>query len=250
MKEVGFAQKLMSCVRTYWSNRVVQRHPMARLRELAERESQTIRVQIEELATNPYARQRQGVLPSWRGVTTDPVKHNPAAFCYFVVAIRRNAEDPEQDYDRILSERYNSTSLIDQDHRATIASIGFILGVPPENIISAHPIDALSPMGDGRQDEWALESFLRTPLRGPEQLLLQTGTDQHNEILVFSVNPNSALLRISIRGVFIKLPPRGRRPAVLPETIEKWRKFAIRKSLPVVEISDPDESASSKLRAP
>ena len=130
-----------------------------------------------------------------------------------------------------------STSLIDQNHTETWGDFGYILNVPPENILKAVPRDA-GTTNRSFAVHLALQNKSQIP--SPERILSES--ESHNEIWVISsLNQKS----ISIGGVFYKELSDGR--PISPAMTRKIAQQAELLNIPVISIRQsraPDEIKS------
>ena len=148
-----------------------------------------------------------------------------------------------------------STSVIDQEHKATYFPWGFILRVPPENIISAQfkdqgvanrPTNVITEMERVHRDKG---------LATPEEVLAATtgrnGETGYNEVVVLGTSPEGK--QIDVTGIFVKVTPdnklytrnrEGEKPYVA-ELVEEIKKCSRAHNIPVVKVPDPSGKAST-----
>ncbi len=179
----------------------------------------------------PYT-ERHGPSPTlsiekeWASMT-NPRHHDPKSFRYIVHALvddisrlsqniaanqsragTDNTIDLLSHPERISQKPFISTSLIDQDHSATFAASGFILDVPPTNIIETSPTDLASNMWRGHSDvQDAIDK--RSVTTTPQNLLAQTNRLKHNEVVVTGTHPQTQE-PVRIAATFYKVSPSGR----------------------------------------
>lgn len=190
---------------------------------------------------------------TWGGVT-DPKVHDPDAFRYLVHGLSTNGHatvvygmkidieegvewDGDQgdqrvnlyDYPERITERVSlSTSLIDQSHRSTWGDGGLIIHAHPSNIAITSPGDN----GTRNNNLGAIRAQAKArPILAPENLLAQTKTNSHNEVVVVAKQGEGPL---EIAGFFIKTDRFGE--PLNQQLAEQMRSHAIRLKVPLVPI--------------
>ena len=158
---------------------------------------------------------------------TDPGHHNPNSFRYIVHALKDNMSrviqkiagsqsrvgtdnviDLLSNPEKISQKPFISTSLIDQDRSATFAPSGFILAVPPANIIETSPTDLGSNLWRGHNDvQDAIDK--RSLTTTPKDLLAETSRVEYNEVVVTGTHPQTSN-PVRIAATFYKVSPSGR----------------------------------------
>lgn len=107
----------------------------------------------------------------WRDVfLADPNKHDPSHFRYLIRGrgYKFNREKFQRELADITNRSNLSMSLVDQSYMHTFMgeSIGFVMRVPPENILASNPVD----MGGGEPRE----VFAQFGLHTPDELIAET----------------------------------------------------------------------------
>jgi hypothetical protein len=192
---------------------------------------------------------------------SNPNSHDQGKFRYFVHMIARSHNRSQHS----LAEIYNfisdsvgknpcaylSTSIIDQSHRGTFGSVGFILQVPKENVLIAEAHDIGSGFFGDNHDPLQFNYYLQRtvvkvgPLRTADEILARTPLykeytyDYHppyNEVLVegFYHQP------IKIVGVVVNRDSdfRDGDNVARDQKIVELKKLATKFGLPVVELSE------------
>lgn len=175
----------------------------------------------------------------WIGFkTSDPKHHDPADFIYFVHAIKPNRD---RSYDKVLDyflmKPTISTSLIFSRHADTFWATGFILDIPPENIISVTVTDGSTDVFDeNTTKQQYLESVQATRkiwgIAAPEQIMhLSPAHEAFNEIYAktgFKFEPAESR-KVGIKGIFV-------RPTASAAALEWARKTSATLDVPLVSI--------------
>lgn len=153
-----------------------------------------------------------------------------------------------------------STSLIDQNHRATYYPFGFILNVPAVNIYSASSRD----QGVSNRTDDILGEFQRifnsnnvgNRILSPKQVLDGTpkpeGKTGYNEVVVVGTSPEGK--HVSVSGLFVKVNAAGKLwvdpaqkvPYVTPEIVTLVSKLAADRDLPIIAIEDNAGGVATK----
>jgi hypothetical protein len=192
-------------------------------------------------------------LPGWE--TTDPRKHNPDNFRYFVQAesgaafkIFESREgdfseyltNPTKDPEALSRRAYVHCSIVDQLHRATFGPWGFILDVPEENIRRAYSHDVQSVIKRKGSGDYARH------LPPAQKILDRTNPREWNEIVVAGTNERTGS-RVRIIGAFATIDPLQGNPPY-PDLEAVAKKFAAAYDLPLVHLVEP--ILKEKLRPP
>jgi hypothetical protein len=154
----------------------------------------------------------------------------------------------------LLRQDVISTTLIDQDHVSTYFPWGFILKVPPENIISAsnkdqavanRPSNVITEMERVNREKG---------LATPDQVLAGTsgrnGHTGYNEVVVIGKSPEGT--QVDVIGIFVKVSPNGNlyiRPGetqpYVNDLIVDITSCSVANNIPVVKIKDPSGATST-----
>jgi len=198
----------------------------------------------------------------------------PAQFRYFVFGMMNEFTGRGVSYDSLISNPDQlksfmlSTSLIDEDHRATYYPYGFILTVPEHNVVSTRSEDQAfknRKADDGTMAQAVLmdsKAEVRRvaaeyPLAPPDQILAkvvraggrirgQDGDSGYNEIVVLGTAPGGSEVRVS--GIFMKVDSRGNRyqrkgdkkGAYVTDAIHtKLLALSSGRGIPIVKLADP-----------
>lgn len=217
---------------------------------------------LEEEIAEALERPASGMEENWNNTTTDPSQHNPKSFRYIVHAVQDPMlrayrdlmsiqmqldsgiqTDPGRNIDllrapdRVPEKPLISASFIDQDHRATWGRVGFILEVPPVNIISTNTQDVGSPFYQGL--DWVRQKLRARSLMSPNALLAGTVPTDSNEVEITGTHPDDLTKKVRIIGVFVKRLPSGRIPEVPNELLRQIQGVAYRLKVPIIEVEEP-----------
>jgi hypothetical protein len=181
---------------------------------------------------------------------TDPRKFDPKNFRFIVHGLargpgRRSAEEAYRDITSRGEEADKirlSTSLINQDARATFSDRGFILKVPALNIVASGTEDLLSNMFNNQA------VACRYRLLSPEAILtnMPTGSKVWNEVLL----QGKADSPISVIGVFIvdRKKESFKNSSDFNENkeyVDEITQLARKKNLPTIYIPAPDSNEAA-----
>ena len=196
------------------------------------------------------------VKPAWEdNQFSDPRLLNASDYLYRVVAVKEqqilnknipNGMKSFLDSSFIDSSEILSFSIIDSRKNATWGMAGFIVSVPPENIISMNGHDMLT--GRLKWDITLEQKQARideTQGKGrqavmPRQLLDLTTTEYgykwYNEIAAFTKGKTNT--RISVEGIFIKVDSLGQ-PLIGDKFKSQLLEVASSRKIPVIHIPPP-----------
>ena len=247
--------------------------PMNRYQELQRKYSSwgLTQLKAEIRSRSPLVAVGAGGLWNQGAGFTDPKRHDDKNFRYVVfgmmnaVAAKGTAYTTILQNPDILKTWMISTSIIDQNHRATYYPYGLILDVPAKNFLSASAKDqsfknyASQSSGnmvidnDRRQEVMNSANSFPIP-KSPQDLLDATrgknGGYGYNEIVVLGMAPGGST--ISISGIFKKVDSKGDnyvRPGMGMQKAEKnpyvssaiddlLKKLATARGIPIVPITD------------
>lgn len=173
-------------------------------------------------------------LSGWETTLTDPTHHSPDGFRYLVHAVQlphtagqimqrlfltqEMIDNPSILYNpidlmstpgRIAEKPVISTSLIDQDHRATWRAGGYILRVPLENILKTASGDIGTNFAGGESTRRKL--YEKRDVEGiadSATVLARSDRFLYNEIVLAGTGRTGQ--KVEITGVFIKVLPTGK----------------------------------------
>jgi len=124
-----------------------------------------------------------------------------------------NDYDPQvinvlEEPDKISEKRVISASLIDQNHKATWGSSGFLLTITPSNVVATHTHDAgtdtymgqIAPSTAQMEKERLFEKY---GIGSPQNLLNNSSTQFYNEVVLQGTGDDGQ--KIQITGIFIKV---------------------------------------------
>ncbi len=191
------------------------------------------------------------------GNFTDPAIHRDSQFRYVVHGVfdgKPTAQSVLKNPD-VLKERLLSTSLIDQDHRATFGWYGFILKAPHQNIVATSPRDMGIPnlgnfgfLKNSKISEVISKWSQMFGIASPEKILEETPTSVLcNEIAVLG---STSFGQVEIAAIFIKVNSKGNaaidpykgsilgKKIISDEVLQDIRAVALQRNIPIVEIRD------------
>jgi hypothetical protein len=137
--------------------------------------------------------------------------------------------------DQLSKKTIIEASLITQGHTITMTEQGFILYVPPENLIgtdfgySLKALQAFESKGIVGIKE-ILKKNTKEALGSPEEVIRTTLTDEYTYLALASVNPFNAKKRVRIIGIFINFD------SASSPNVRKMEKLAERYHWPIVAI--------------
>lgn len=154
----------------------------------------------------------------WTGfVPTDPAHHNPRDFIYLVHGIRPyRFPNPQTAIDRFSHKPTVSMSLIFPCHRETFYRFGFILDVPPTNIVCARPRDSATAILDDESTQDDVNNAIAEAIEAwgvlsPEELCqfsiaegFEIGGQKHNEVYALTGFNGCPVPTVGISGVFTR----------------------------------------------
>mgnify|MGYP001605367087 FL=1 len=175
--------------------------------------------------------------------TTDPKQHNSHNYRYLVHAVRPyDYLKPKELVKYFYQKPTVSMSLITNDISETFYKAGFILKVPPGNIVSARPHGSAAAI---LNDKSTQEEFKRAILEAndiwgvwsPEDLIRYTRIDRSgnlngNEVYAITGYEYSSLPKIEIAGVFYQSKAKPK-PT---ESIEIAKEFTRLLNVPMVKL--------------
>ena len=122
-----------------------------------------------------------------------------------------------------------SASVISNDRTTTWSNSGFILRVPPANIVDVKPYDAFTR-------NWSNEVVIKEPLKfSPQGLLRKSSPEAYNDVNLVGTGPTRE--RTQVTGIFVKVDQNGN---TLPSWLrmQRLRLLSRQYALPIVEIYD------------
>ena len=190
------------------------------------------------------------VRKSWETNFTSPAKHNDRKFCYVVHGLkdmggrihqrlfmaRERVYDTSQDIDllqypeRVSDKKVISTSIVDQDHRATWGNVGLILNVPYNNVIAAYREDVGTPFFDANRVKKE-----KVPAVG--DITESTHPSKYNEIVLVGSTIGS---KVSVAGFWAKVYEDGQ--PIDKALYQQTQQLAKIRGLPFVKIVEKIET--------
>lgn len=203
---------------------------------------------------NVMERSSVSIANRWERVAEDtqPTQHDPNKFAYIVHALPPNDLGSNYNANEIINLWKNpqdiskkvllSTSLISDLKRGTYRNLGFILRVPPENIVSTHSRDSGTnnhfesdnPAGVAAEITRLSRSF---KIKDPEDLIETSDSRVFNEVVVTGTSDLGS--KIEIAGVFVVVDKSGNPLVKRTEDLQSLIDIAKQYALPVVPIETP-----------
>jgi hypothetical protein len=183
--------------------------------------------------------------------TTETGKDKTKKETLHILPAKRYLADPS-----LLRFDIISTSLIEPAHVATYFPWGFILRVPPENIISAQCRDQAVKNRPSNVIAEMERIHREKGLATPDEVLAATtganGDTGYNEVVVIGCSPEGK--KVDVTGIFVKVAPNGNlfirnRPgeddAYVADLVDEIKACSRKFNIPIVKVLDASSKAST-----